>query len=91
MTTLLLSHSACLDHDTGPGHPECPDRVRAIAGALEHARFAKLRRMEAPGIDRAAILRVHPADYADAIEAAPQAKAVSRFLLFMFSPVVFVD
>jgi acetoin utilization deacetylase AcuC-like enzyme len=30
--------------------------------------------MEAPGIDRAAILRVHPADYADAIEAAPQAK-----------------
>jgi acetoin utilization deacetylase AcuC-like enzyme len=74
VTTLLLSHSACLDHDTGPGHPERPDRVRAITGALDHARFAKLRRAEAPSIDRAAILRVHPADYADAIEAAPQAK-----------------
>jgi acetoin utilization deacetylase AcuC-like enzyme len=74
VTTLLLSHSACLDHDTGPGHPERPDRVRAIAEALDQPRFAKLRRANAPGIDRTAILRVHPADYADAIEAASPAK-----------------
>lgn len=74
MTTLLLSHPACLDHDTGPGHPERPDRVRTIAEALDDARFAKLRRVEAPGLDRAAVLRVHPADYADAIEAAPRAR-----------------
>ena len=70
LTTLLLSHPACLDHDTGPGHPERPDRLRAIAAALAHERFAMLRRADAPGIDRAAVLRVHPADYADAIEAA---------------------
>jgi acetoin utilization deacetylase AcuC-like enzyme len=74
VTTLLLSHPACLEHDTGPGHPERPDRVRAIAGALAHASFAMLRREDAPGIDRAAVLRVHPADYADAIEAAPPAR-----------------
>jgi acetoin utilization deacetylase AcuC-like enzyme len=74
VTTLLLSHPACLDHDTGPGHPERPDRIRAITKALDQPRFALLRRADAPGIDRAAVLRVHPADYADAIEAAPAAR-----------------
>jgi acetoin utilization deacetylase AcuC-like enzyme len=74
VTTLLLSHPACLDHDTGAGHPERPGRLRAIAGALDHPRFAMLRRMDAPGIDRAAALLVHPADYIDAIEAAPPAR-----------------
>ncbi|MGH6858061.1 MAG: histone deacetylase family protein [Methylocella sp.] len=70
MTTLFLSHSSYLDHDTGPGHPERPDRIRVITEALEHARFAALIRADAPGLDRAAILRVHPAHYVDAIEAA---------------------
>ena len=74
MTTLLLSHPACLDHDTGTGHPERPDRIRAIMEALNEPRFAPLRRAEAPGINRAAVLRVHPADYADAIEAASPAR-----------------
>ena len=74
MTTLLLSHPACLDHDTGTGHPERPDRIRAIMEALNEPRFAALRRAEAPGIDRAAVLRVHPADYADAIELASPAR-----------------
>jgi acetoin utilization deacetylase AcuC-like enzyme len=74
VTTLLLSHPACLDHDTGAGHPERPDRIRAITEALNEPRFALLRRVDAPGIDRAAVLRVHPADYADAIEAAPPAR-----------------
>jgi acetoin utilization deacetylase AcuC-like enzyme len=70
VSTLFLSHSSYLDHDTGPGHPERPDRIRAITEALEHERFAKLIRADAPGLDRPAILRVHPAHYVDAIEAA---------------------
>jgi acetoin utilization deacetylase AcuC-like enzyme len=74
VTTLLLSHPACLDHDTGAGHPERPDRIRAVSAALNEPCFALLRRVDAPGIDRAAVLRVHPADYADAIEAAPPAR-----------------
>jgi acetoin utilization deacetylase AcuC-like enzyme len=74
LTTLLLSHPACLDHDTGTGHPERPDRIRAIIEALNEPRFAPLRRAEAPGINRAAVLRVHPADYADAIESASPAR-----------------
>jgi acetoin utilization deacetylase AcuC-like enzyme len=74
VTTLVLSHSSYFDHDTGPGHPERPDRIRVITEALEHERFAKLIRAGAPGLDRAAILRVHPAHYVDAIEAATPAR-----------------
>ncbi|MGB6175409.1 MAG: histone deacetylase family protein [Methylocella sp.] len=74
MTTLFLSHPSYFDHDTGPGHPERPDRIRAITEALEGERFAALIRADAPGVDRAAILRVHPAHYVDAIEAAAPAR-----------------
>jgi acetoin utilization deacetylase AcuC-like enzyme len=70
VTTLFLSHSSYLDHDTGPGHPENSDRVRAITTALEGERFSALIRADVPGLDRAATLRVHAAHYLDAIEAA---------------------
>ena len=48
MTTLLLSHPACLDHLTPPGHPERPDRMRAINQILAETRFDPLVRVEAP-------------------------------------------
>jgi len=48
MTTLLLTHSACLDHSTPPGHPERPDRLRAVAQVLGEDRFKNLVRGEAP-------------------------------------------
>src|ERR1700682_2708354 len=48
MTTLLLSHPASLDHLTPPGHPERPDRIRAVNQVLAEARFDKLLRGEAP-------------------------------------------
>ncbi|MGQ0446640.1 MAG: histone deacetylase family protein [Beijerinckiaceae bacterium] len=70
MTTLFLSHASYLDHDTGPGHPERPDRIRAIMQALEHECFAALDRADAPESNRSAIMRVHPAHYVDTIEAA---------------------
>ena len=34
MTTLLLTHPCFVEHDTGPGHPERPDRMRAIDKVL---------------------------------------------------------
>ena len=34
MSTLLIPHPACLDHLTPAGHPERPDRLRAIDRAL---------------------------------------------------------
>ncbi|MBO6686374.1 MAG: histone deacetylase family protein, partial [Parvibaculum sp.] len=48
MTTLLVTHSACLEHEMPPGHPECVDRLRAVLGALEAEEFALLQRAEAP-------------------------------------------
>ena len=30
MTTALVTHLECLDHDMGRGHPECPARLRAV-------------------------------------------------------------
>jgi len=48
MTTLLITHPACLKHTTPPGHPERPDRLRAIERTLENERFQFLRRDLAP-------------------------------------------
>jgi acetoin utilization deacetylase AcuC-like enzyme len=48
MTTLLVSHPATLDHLTPPGHPERPDRMRAVAEVLGESRFDPLVREQAP-------------------------------------------
>jgi acetoin utilization deacetylase AcuC-like enzyme len=48
MTTLLLTHPACLNHVTPPGHPERADRLRAINQVLAADRFNPLVRGEAP-------------------------------------------
>jgi acetoin utilization deacetylase AcuC-like enzyme len=70
VTTLVISHSACLAHDMGEGHPERPDRLRAIERALEAEAFQGLARDTAPLADLAAIARVHPEAYIEAIHAA---------------------
>jgi acetoin utilization deacetylase AcuC-like enzyme len=67
MATLLISHPAFLEHDTGPHHPERADRLRAVLGALEDRRFANLLRVEAPPASIDELTRVHPADYVEAI------------------------
>ena len=48
MTTLLLTHPASLDHATPLGHPERPDRMRAVTKVLGEDRFNDLVRSEAP-------------------------------------------
>jgi acetoin utilization deacetylase AcuC-like enzyme len=48
MATLLLTHPIFVAHDTGPGHPERSDRIRAIDKVLAHDTFATLTRAEAP-------------------------------------------
>jgi len=65
MTTLLLTHPSFLEHDTGLGHPERPDRMRAIDKALAHDSFNDLKREAAPLRDdvEAAIGLAHPASY----------------------------
>jgi len=63
MTTLLLSHPACLNHLTPMGHPERPDRLRAVERALEHEKFQSLAREEAPMATIEMIALAHPMDY----------------------------
>ena len=70
MTTLLLTHPACLEHDTGYGHPERADRLRAIDEALGAPVFKTLIREQAPLADLAAIERLHPEAYVERVRAA---------------------
>ena len=73
MTTLLLSHPACLDHLNPMGHPERPDRIRAIERALEQEKFQGLAREQAPMASIEMIALAHPLDYVEQVrEAAPK-------------------
>ena len=40
MSVSILYHSDFLNHDTGAGHPECPDRLRSCISALESCEFS---------------------------------------------------
>jgi acetoin utilization deacetylase AcuC-like enzyme len=73
MSTLLLSHPACLDHVTPTGHPERPDRLRAIEEALADERFQLLAREQAPRAALEMIALCHPMEYIEAIrDAVPE-------------------
>jgi len=63
MSTLYLSHEACLNHVTPPGHPERPDRLRAVEEALTAERFALLDRDEAPEGDLDLVMLCHNEHY----------------------------
>jgi acetoin utilization deacetylase AcuC-like enzyme len=68
MGTLLLTHRACLGHDMGEFHPECPDRLRAVLRALDRREFTDLvREHEAPPATAEQLCRAHPRNYVDAI------------------------
>jgi acetoin utilization deacetylase AcuC-like enzyme len=75
MTTLLLTHPSFLEHDTGFGHPERSDRIRAIDKVLAHDAFSALARHEAPLRDdvEAAILLAHPKAHLELIRRAASA------------------
>ena len=67
MTTLLLTHPVFVEHDTGLGHPERPDRMRAVDKVLAHELFKDLKREEAPLRDdvEEQIALAHPQSYID--------------------------
>jgi acetoin utilization deacetylase AcuC-like enzyme len=67
MTVALITHPACLEHDTGPWHPERPDRLRRVLQALEHPQFSALLRDLAPLATEAQLCLAHPPEYVQAI------------------------
>jgi len=73
MTTLYITHPACLNHLTPIGHPERPDRLRAIEAALSDEKFQFLSRVEAPMAPLEAIALCHPMEYIENLrEAVPE-------------------
>ena len=73
MSTLFISHPAFLDHLTPLGHPERPDRLRAIERALEAEKFQTLARGQAPLASLEAIALCHPMEYiVEVREASPR-------------------
>jgi acetoin utilization deacetylase AcuC-like enzyme len=79
MTTALITHPACLRHETPPGHPERPARLQAVLGALEAEDFRPLLRREAPEASRDALARVHDPDYIDEVLAAIPSRGIVQF------------
>ena len=70
MATALITHDACFDHVTPPGHPEQVARLDAVLGALKDM---DLRRLKAPMGADDDILRVHPKAHVQTIRnAAPE-------------------
>ena len=74
MTTLLITHNQSgLNHLTPPGHPERPDRLRALAQVFDDERFQYLMRVEAPAAPLETVALCHPMEYIEALrEASPQ-------------------
>src|SRR5215469_12742996 len=77
MPTLFITHPACLNHLTPPGHPERPDRLRAIERTFADDLFQPLIRAEAPAADLDTIALCHPMDYVTAVrDASPKSGMV---------------
>jgi acetoin utilization deacetylase AcuC-like enzyme len=67
---LYFSHPACLEHDPGeglPGHPERPERLRAIEAALAERDWLGWERREAPAASEEELLLVHPREHVEGI------------------------
>ena len=79
MATLYITHPASLEHLTPSGHPERPDRLRAIARVMEQERFQSLMRVQAPAASLETIALCHPMDYVTEIrDASPTDRKSTR-------------
>jgi acetoin utilization deacetylase AcuC-like enzyme len=63
----FFRHPSSLEHDTGHGHPERADRIRAIEAELERRDWLGWDRVEAPEATEEQLLRVHPAEYVEQV------------------------
>jgi acetoin utilization deacetylase AcuC-like enzyme len=69
MPVLFVTHPAYLNHETGRGHPERPQRLRAVeAGAEDVGLGEDLLWIEPRPATRSEIELVHSPDYVDALE-----------------------
>jgi len=76
MSTLLITHPACLEHVMPLGHPERPERLRAVESALEAEKFQTLERELAPLAPLEVVALCHPMDYIVALRDASPAEGI---------------
>jgi acetoin utilization deacetylase AcuC-like enzyme len=78
LTCLIVTSPACLGHEPPAGHPERPDRLRAVTAALQAPEFAALAWQAAREAKPAELGLAHPAAYIRALEeAAPAEETVA--------------
>ena len=66
---VYFHHSSSLEHDTGFGHPERSDRIRAVEAELERRDWLGWERRQAPRATEEQLLAVHPASHVEAVRA----------------------
>jgi len=77
MDLALYTHPDMLGHRPGDWHPERPERLRAVLGALEDSDLW-LDRREAPLVDPADLLLAHRGEYVQSIAAAAPTEGLLR-------------
>ena len=78
MATLLVTHPACLNHINPAGHPERPDRLRAIMRVLDDDRFKTMVRAEAPLATLDDVALCHPKEFVEEIRNASPTEGMVR-------------
>ena len=67
--TGLVYHPQYLEHDMGAGHPESPDRLRAVVARLEHSGvLSRLARIEPFPASDEWITQVHTVSYVETLK-----------------------
>ena len=64
---MWFRHDASLGHDI-PGHPERPERIRALEAEMERHAWFGASVVDAPLVDRELLTAVHPERYVAAME-----------------------
>ena len=68
-TSGVVQHPIYQAHNPGSGHPERPDRIRAVDAVLNGGRFGKLARVEARPVEEWEVRRVHSASLLQSVHA----------------------
>jgi len=68
MSTLIYTHTDCLGHQPGPGHPESPVRLKAVVDALQAARIDGVQWRDAPLGTAQQVLLIHAPSYLDWVD-----------------------
>jgi len=79
MTTILYENPIFLEHKVPEGHPERPDRLKALNLALEHDNFQRLTRLEAPQANEDYVLLAHPEEHLRSVMSVIPEEGINSF------------